>query len=186
MVSILILQLKHRLLLLIFLKVFKNISMETDYFTKMFYLKKRIVMHTEWTTNVLGWPKNISENISKLIEKRIENNQKKAILIKLWKKRVLYENWVHFIEFRTYLRHFMHAIVAFMSALFKNSKRFSYFLHIFEHSCLFLKNVALLFMPYNMHCSPIITYKFCMIKLFILTCIINCILRSRSNKVPFP
>ena len=48
MFSILVLQLEDRLVLLILLiKVFKNLSMETGYFTKMFYLKKRIVMHTE-------------------------------------------------------------------------------------------------------------------------------------------
>ena len=78
MFSILVLQLEDRLVLLILLKVFKNLSTETGYFTKMFYLKKRIVMRTEWTTNVLEWTKTISKNKIKLTEKKIETIRKKS------------------------------------------------------------------------------------------------------------
>ena len=113
--------------------------------------------------------------------------------MRLQKQRILYENQVHFIQCKAYLRPFMHAIVALMSALFKNSKTFSYFLYAFVPfwpfsalSCPFLINLTLLFMSYNMHCSHIITYTFCIIQLFTFICTINCILRSRSNKAPFP
>ena len=53
-----------------------------------------------------------------LIEKEIENNQKKIILIKLKKKRVLYVNLMHFIQCVPYFRLFMHALVARMRVPF--------------------------------------------------------------------
>ena len=40
MFSIMILKREYRLMILILLKVLKNASMETEYFTKMFYLKE--------------------------------------------------------------------------------------------------------------------------------------------------
>ena len=74
--------------------------METDYFTKMLYLKNN---------------KSSIKRMSKSMEakkkgEKIASKHKKVIFIKI-RKRVFYSKLVHFLKFRAYFRPFMHAMI---------------------------------------------------------------------------
>ena len=128
------------LLLLLLLKVFKNVSMQTSYFTKMFTEKRR-VLHT----------KNEQKKISKEAKKqeKLESNQK-TILIKIKIKSVLYMQLMHFTQCRAYFRPFMHAIIACMEVPLSKMVNslffvcFCVFLHFFSLIYTFLNKIEFL------------------------------------------
>ena len=135
-----ILKWEYRLLLSILLKVFKNSCMETNYFTKMFYLRKTSFAHKEWTKN--KWIRKLKDTVKDW------QPSEKIIWIKIKKKRVFYMKLVHFIQCTAYYRPFMHAIVVCMKVPFsKIVKSFPIVLYVF---CRFLPFSAFsaLFQPF--------------------------------------